>query len=91
MTQTHIAALESAQHIEDYQRADVEAILAARVREFLEDFDTIKTYCITKVNPKEDDRTGTTLKAGIDEVLESFGGLAHYAGAIRSGEVHSWQ
>ena len=90
MTQAHITALESAQRTEDYQRADVEAILSAMVKGFLEDFDTVKAYCITKDNPKEEDRTGSTLKAGIDEVMESFWGLGHYAQAIRSGEVHSW-
>ncbi|MEI7457567.1 MAG: hypothetical protein WCK93_12685 [Nitrosomonadales bacterium] len=90
MTQAHTAALESAQRTEDYQRADFEAILSALVKKSLEDFDTIKTYCITKANRKEEDRTGSDLKAGIDELLEGFVGLAHYAGAIRSGEVHNW-
>lgn len=91
MTQVHTAALESAQRIEDYQRADIEAILSARVREFLDDFDTVKAYSLNKAIPTEWDISGAVLKEGIDELLESFGGLGHYAGAIRSGAAHSWQ
>lgn len=91
MTQAHTAALESAQRTEDYQRADIEAILSAMVRGFLEDFDTVKEHNLTTANPTEDDRTGASLKAGIDAAVDGLQELTSYAQAIRSGEVHSWQ
>lgn len=84
------AAISQAKSIEDFNRADVEAILSLKLREFLEDFDTVKAYCLNKVNPDEDDRTGASLKSGIDAGFYGLDELNCYADAIRTGEVHSW-
>ena len=83
-------AISQYKSLEDYQRADIEAILAVKVREFLEGFDTVKAYSLTKEFPDEGDRTGAHLKALMDEAVDGLDGISHYAGAIRSGEVHSW-
>lgn len=83
-------AISQAQRIEDFHRADIEVFLSAKVHEFLDDFDTVKSYSLNRVNPTAGRSAGESVQEGMDELMDGFEVLSHFAGAIRSGEVHSW-
>jgi hypothetical protein len=84
---TMMQAFEQAKTPQDYQRAYIEAILAVKVQEFLDDFDTVKAYCAAQDSSDEDSCTGASLKSGLADAMYGLDALGAYARAIEAGEV----
>lgn len=83
-------AIHQAKSIADFHREDAEAILSLKVKEFLEDFDTVKAYCSSKEANVEDDRAGASLRCFLDDAVAGLESLFHYAEGIRTGDIKNW-
>lgn len=72
-------------------REDFGILVSGLAAQCLEDFNTVKTYCLEcDEAPGSEEKTGRSLRESVEQIIAGFADLHYHAAAIRTGEVAHW-